>query len=141
MSAVGGDSAVKTYGTNRELFSKVFTTYLEMGMSYDEFYNKDHTLAKDYREVFKRKRDKENFDMWLQGLYVYHAIAKISPILIPFAKNPKPEPYFDKPLPLYDTAESEEQSKAVAKANAVADKGMAYMLAKMSAINKKFGEG
>ena len=134
MLAVGGDN-IKPHGTNRELFSKVFPTYLSMGMSYDEFYNKDHTLVADYRYAFRQKREEANFDMWLQGLYVYHAISDIAPLLIPFAKHPKAEPYHKEPLPIYKTDKEKEDTST----NAVQDKGKAYMLAMMSSINKKFG--
>ena len=135
MSAVGGDN-INTHGTYRELFSKVFPSYLAIGMTYDEFYNKDHTLAADYRKAFKIKRNEANFDMWLQGLYVYNAVARVAPLMIPFNKNPKAEPYLDKPIPIF-----EETSEEETKAKAVQDKGKAYMLAVMSSINKKFGEG
>lgn len=135
--AVSVGSATETHGNLSEVFSKVFPAYLNMGMSYDEFYNKDHTLAADYRHIFKQKREKENFDMWLMGLYVYQAISRTAPLLIPFNEHPNPEPYLDKPLPIYDKVESAEEKKA----NAVAEKGMAYMKAKMIEINKRFGEG
>lgn len=129
----GGEGSPKTPTTSRELFAKVFPAYLAMGMTYDEFYNQDHELVIAYRKASEMKREKENADMWLQGLYVYQAVARVAPLLIPFAKHPKAEPYLDKPIPL-TKEKAEKESK-----QAVEDKGIAYMKAKMIEINKKFG--
>ena len=130
---VGGKGSPKTPDNSRTLFAKLFPTYLAMGMSYDDFYNKDHELVIAYRQAEKMKREKENADMWLQGLYVYQAVSRVAPLLVPFAKHPKAEPYLDKPIPL-TKEEAERESK-----QAVENKGIAYMKAKMIEINKKFG--
>lgn len=129
-----GESSDTQPATNsRELFAKIFPKYLAMGMSYDEFYDKDHELVIAYRQAYKDKRRQANEDMWRQGLYVYQAIARVAPLLIPFNKKPKAEPYLDKPIPMFEEdAENEKDS-------AVANKGMAYMQAMMISINKKFG--
>ena len=134
--AVGVGSATETYGTCRETFDKAFPSYLAMGMTYDEFYNKDHTLVIAYRKAFEMKREKENQDMWILGAYVYQAVARVSPLYNPFAKHPKAEDYLDKPFPLYEDKSPNAESKAVAN-----DKGFAYMQAAMSRINNKFGKG
>ena len=105
-------------------------------MTYDEFYRQDHTLVIAYRRAHELRRKEENENFWLMGAYVYHAICKAAPLLIPFNKHPKPEDYLDKPFPLYaDEAEGKAKSN-----NAVDDKGMAYMLAQMTKINRKFGQ-
>ena len=62
---------------------------------------------------------------------------RVAPLLIPFAKKPKLEPYLKEPFPLFD---KEEKKNEDAKSKAVYDKGFAYMQAQMSAINKKFGK-
>jgi len=130
------DSNILTPGRYRDLFDKVFPSYLAMGMTYDEFYRQDHTLAIAYRIAFKRKRDRDNENFWLQGAYVYEAIMRVAPLLIPFNEHPKPMPYLDKP---YDLGTSEEQAGNT-KQKAVADKGLAYMQAQMIKFNKKFGK-
>lgn len=106
-----------------------------MGMSYDEFYRKDHTLTIAYRRAYEKKRKAKNEELWLMGAYVYEAVARVAPLLIPFNSHPKAEPYLDKPYPMYDDEEAEN-----AQSNAVADKGMAYMLAQMAKVNAKFGK-
>lgn len=129
-----GESSDTQPATNsRELFAKIFPKYLAMGMSSDEFYNQDHELVIAYRQAYKDKRRQDNEDMWRQGLYVYQAIARVAPLLIPFNKKPKAEPYLDKPIPMFEEDMENEKSSAVA------NKGMAYMQAMMISINKKFG--
>ena len=94
----------------------------------------NHSCA--YRKAYKAKREQANEDMWLQGAYVYEAISRVAPLLIPFNKHPKPEPYLDKPYPIFEENNGED-----VKLKAVADKGQAYMFAQMKAINKRFGKG
>lgn len=136
VEADGGEGLPETPVSCRKGFDKAFPIYLAMGMSYDEFYCKDHTLVIAYREAYKRKCEEKNRDMWLQGLYVYEAISRVSPLLIPFNKHPKPMPYLDKPFPIMGKENNEEEQQ-----KAVADKGFAYMQAQMMKINAKFGKG
>lgn len=134
---VGGvGSATETPDTFRKIFDEAFPSYLAMGMTYDEFYNKDHTLTIAYRKAFELKRNEQNQNMWFLGAYVYQAIARVSPLFNPFNKHPKPEDYLDKPFPIYKTDKPDKNAESKAVAD---DKGMAYMLAQMSKINKKFG--
>ena len=62
-----GDSDISVPDNYRELFDMVFPSYLVMGMTYDEFYKKDHTLAKAYRQAYKMKRENENERLWMMG--------------------------------------------------------------------------
>lgn len=117
---------------SRKIFADCFPAYLVMGMTYDEFYNQDHELVKAYRKAYKDKRRQANEDMWLQGLYVYQAVSRVAPLFNPFNKHPNPEPYLNKPLPMFEEDEQDAES-------AVENKGLAYMKAKMIEINKKFG--
>ena len=110
--------------------------YLAMGMTSDEYYKQDCELVIAYRKAEKMKREKENADMWLQGLYVYQAVSRVAPLLIPFNKNPKAEPYLKEPIPMFEEEQQTEQAK---KSTVENDKGYAYMQAKMIEINKKFG--
>lgn len=129
----GGEGSPKTPVSSRELFAKVFPSYLALGMTYNEFYREDHELVIAYRKAAEMKREKENADMWLQGLYVYQAVSRVAPLLIPFAKHPKAEPYLDKPIPMFEKDKEESEQ-------AVMDKGIAYMNAKMIEINKRFSK-
>lgn len=133
-----GNSDIPALGSCRELFDRVFPQYLALGMTYDEFYCKDHTLVIAYREAYKRKREEENQRLWLAGAYVYQALCRVSPLLIPFNSHPKAEPYLDKPFPLgYDDNENNKPDKTP-ESEAVIDKGLAYMKSQMEKFNGKF---
>lgn len=96
-------------------FNAVFPYYLAMGMTYDQFWNDNPWLAKDYREADKIKRQRENQALWLQGMYVYEAICSASPLLHAFAKKgTKAHPYIEEPYPL-NKKELEDREEATAR--------------------------
>ena len=131
----GESESLKTPSSSREVFDNVFPSYLAMGMTYDEFYHKDHTLAASYRKAFELQRERRNVEMWQMGAYIYQSVSRVAPLLVPFNKHPKAEPYLDKPIPFYEKeSETETQQKAIA------DKGFAYMQSMMMKVNKKFGK-
>lgn len=66
-------------------------------MSYDEYWNQDPWLAKDYRDAWELKQKNENYLAWLQGLYNYKAFG----VILGNAfrnKGTKADNYFDKPI-------------------------------------------
>lgn len=103
--------------TYKEIFRKAFPFYLSIGMTPTEYWEGDCELVKFYREAHNLKREQKNQELWMQGLYIYEAIANLSPILKPFVKNPKPLPYPNKPYPLAQTEieERKEQEHEEAK--------------------------
>lgn len=117
-----------------DIFNEVFPYYLYIGMTEAQFWNGDVWLVKAYRKAYDLKRQEQNQMLWLQGLYIYEAIANLSPLLRAFTKNPKPIPYPSEPYPLdkkdiEDKKEKEhEQAKTMQK-----DK----LLAWAKAVNKK----
>ena len=133
-NAGGEDSDIQTLGSYRTIIENAFPLYLAMGMTYDEYYRKDHTLVIAYRKAYEKKREERNYELWLMGAYVYQAVSRVAPLLIPFNEHPKAEPYLEKPFPLFADNERENADKAVA------EKGKAYMLAQMTKINKRFGK-
>lgn len=112
----GGKTApIFTYS---EKFNEVFPYYLAIGMSYDEFWNMDCTLVKHYQKAFEIKRDIQNQNMWLQGMYIYEALCCVSPVLQAFAKKgtaPMPnrsEPYqFENSAKNTDIGEKSKEQK------------------------------
>ena len=133
----GESSNTQPPANSRKIFADMLPRYLAMGMTSDEYYKQDCELVIAYRKAEKMKREKENADMWLQGLYVYQAVSRVAPLLIPFNKNPKAEPYLKEPIPMFEEEQHTEQAKKSAVEN---DKGIAYMNAMMNVINKKFGK-
>lgn len=68
-----------------------------MGMTYDEYWNQDPWLAKDYRDAWELKQKTENYNAWLQGLYNYKAFGVILGNAFR-KKGHKADTYFDKPI-------------------------------------------
>lgn len=97
-------------------FEEMCPIYMSYGMSYDEFWYKSPYRAKFYIEAYKRKIKQQDEYMWMQGMYIYEALCKVSPILHAFSKKgTKPLPYSEKPY-LYnnenlETEKEKEQQK------------------------------
>lgn len=98
-------------------FYDYFPYYLSMGMTYDQYWNDDCLLTKYYRKADEMSLKKKNQEMWLQGMYFYDALCKVSPILHAFAKSGvEPVPYPSEPYSL--TGEDiEAKKKAEQKRN------------------------
>lgn len=62
-----------------------------------------------YREAEKRRKERKNWELHLQGMYFYEALCDVSPILHAFAKSgTKPHPYRTEPYKLYGSETEEE---------------------------------
>lgn len=73
---------------------------MAIGMTYEEFWEKDCEMVKAYRQAERIKRKQRDWDLWLQGRYFYDALCSVSPVLHAFAKNgTEPEPYLEEPYP------------------------------------------
>jgi hypothetical protein len=124
--------------TYTEQFNEQFPYYLAIGMTPEQYWEGDPTLAKYYRKAEEIRVEKRNQEMWLQGMYIYEAICDASPILHAFAKRgTKPHPYTEKPYVINDTQRKREDKS---KEKAVFDKGKKMMEAFMKATNNKFKE-
>lgn len=95
--------------TLTEIFEKNCPFYMSIGMTYDEYWNQDVLMAKYFKKAHVLKLKEMDQAAWLQGVYVYEAILKVSPILHAFAKSgTKPEPYSSKPYGIFDKQEKTE---------------------------------
>lgn len=94
-------------------FEKLCPVYMSYGMSYDEFWYKSPYRARFYLEAQKRKIKQQDEYMWVQGMYIYEALCKVSPVLHAFSKKgTKPLPYSEKPyLRDNDDLQNEEEKK------------------------------
>lgn len=111
-------------------------------MTYDEYWNKDPLLTISYREAYKMKLKRDNEMAWLQGMYVYDAIARLTPILHAFAKRgSKPEPYPKEPYDLFANDEKEQEKRAVKKEKVAFEKGKAYLEMFRAKFNKAQSSG
>lgn len=77
-----------------EIFLAKFPYYLSIGMTEEQYWDRDCTLVKSYRKAEELRKERVNQEMWLQGMYIYDAISRLSPILRAFAKKgTKAQPY------------------------------------------------
>lgn len=121
-----------------EIFYKQFSYYLSIGMTEEQYWDKDCLLVKYYREAEELRNEKLNQQAWLQGMYIYDALNKVAPILHAFAKKgTKAQPYVEQAYPIskrsaQEAKENEEKAKA--------QKGIRFMEAYMVQNNKRFEE-
>lgn len=107
-------------------------------MTEEQYWEGDSVLPKYYRQAEELRKERVNQEAWLQGMYVYDAIARISPILHAFAKKgTKAQPYVEQAYPIskrsaQEAKENEEKAKA--------QKGIRFMEAYMVQNNKRFEE-
>ena len=88
---MGSDRLEITYS---QQFQEMFPHYLNMGMTYEMYWDMDCCLVIAYRQAYKLKQEHENRLAWQQGMYIYDALCCVSPVLNAFAKNgTKPHPY------------------------------------------------
>lgn len=107
-------------------------------MTEEQYWDKDSMLTKYYRDAEKLRREKKNQEMWLQGMYIYDAISRLSPILRPFAKKgTKAQPYPEEPYPIDQKAQEDVNAR---KEREKELKGKRFMEAYMVKANKHFEE-
>ena len=102
------------YVSLSEHFERFCPIFMNIGMSYKEFWEDDPTIAKQYLEAFKIKQKNEirnkEWEIWKQGMYVYEALIDVSPILHAFSKAKKPLPYPEKPYGLEEEDDNTEEN-------------------------------
>ena len=83
---------------------------MAMGMSYTEFWDEPPFLAVAYRKAYRLKREIENEQAWLQGLYVYDAFAVC--MANAFSKRgSKRQNYFERPIDIFPLTEREKKER------------------------------
>lgn len=95
-----------------DLFEELCPVYMAYGMTYDEYWYGEPYRAKFYRECYELQFKKKDEECWMQGMYIYDALCRVSPILHAFSKSgTKPLPYPEKPYMLELAKETSEQEK------------------------------
>lgn len=89
---------------------------MSIGMSYEDFWHGDVSMAKAYRCAKELQDKRKNQELWLQGRYIYDAICAAAPLLrFTFSKSPvKASPYLEEPYPV-TAAEASEKEERTAK--------------------------
>lgn len=103
-------------------------------MTYEQYWEQDSWLVKYYRKAYEIRQDEVNRNAWLQGMYVYEAIADIAPILHAFAKKGtrarkySEKPYeFKKPEKKTSRRLSKKDAAVKAKSDMIQAKMLAYV--------------
>lgn len=132
----GGVTATAPLKTYTEKFNELFPYYLSIGMTEEQYWDKDNQLVIAYRKADELRMTRKNQELWLQGAYFYDALCRVSPILHAFAKKgTKPTPYLSEAYAL-----NEKQAELVQeeKSKKVFDKGKKMMEGFMAQHNQKF---
>lgn len=102
------DRAVLTLG---EWLDRLCVYYMTMGVTYEEFWYGDYTKFKYVARQYEAQRKLQNEDAWLQGAYVYDAVA--TALSNAFRKKgAKAQNYLERPLQVYPKTEEEKQYEA-----------------------------
>ena len=83
---------------------------MAMGMSYTEFWDEPPFLATVYRKAYRLEREVANEQAWLNGLYVYDAVAVC--LANVFRKSgTKAQNYLERPIDLFPLTEEEKKRR------------------------------
>lgn len=133
----GGVTATAPLKTYTEKFDELFPYYLSIGMTEEQYWDKDNQLVIAYRKADELRMTRTNQELWLQGAYFYDALCRVSPVLHAFVKKgTKPTPYMAEAYALTEKQAELVQEK---KSKKVFDKGRKMMEGFMTQHNQKFG--
>ena len=83
---------------------------MAMGMSYTQYWDEPPYLAVAYRKAFKLKRELDNEQAWLQGLYIYDAFAVC--LANAFSKRgANKHNYLERPIDIFPLTEQEKKRR------------------------------
>lgn len=109
-----------------------------MGMTPTEYWEESPFLAVAYRKAFRLKRQVENEQAWLQGMYVYDAFAVC--MANAFSKpGSKRQNYIENPVEIFPLTEREKKFKE-AQENAKMEAAMKEIMLRQRQRKKSKGE-
>lgn len=112
-----GSGATRPFTSFKEAFEAAFPFYLAIGMSADEFWRGDPRLVEFYRAANEQRMRQRDFQAWLQGRYVYEAVADVAPILNPLSKRSRARKYAERPYMQAADERDRERTLAAQRAN------------------------
>lgn len=139
MSSQGGGGGTESrsspllrYG---DKFEELCGYYMSLGMSYHDYWDGDSSMTRYYRRMDEYNRERKNYELWLQGAYIYEALLDASPVYNALSKQKKPFPYRNSPMPI-----TTNESKAAQERDKQErlKKGKEAMRAMVAGINKRF---
>jgi len=75
------------------------------GMTYEQFWYGDPWMTRAYAQAYLLKRRVANEEMWLQGVYMAHAVNTV----ITNAFSKQKAKYLDKPLDIFEKTQAEKE--------------------------------
>lgn len=109
-----------------------------MGMTYEQYWEQSPYLAVAYRKAYRLRREADNEQAWLQGLYVFDAFAVC--LANAFAKRgSKKQNYIEKPIDIYPLTEREKKRRE-AEENAKMQAAMKAMVREQRRKKKSKGD-
>lgn len=81
---------------------------MAMGMSYEQYWEGSPFLAIVFRKAYRLKRQIENEQAWLQGLYIYDAFAVCMANAFG-KKGGKKQQYVERPFDIFPLTEKEKK--------------------------------
>ena len=109
-----------------------------MGMSYEQYWEQSPYLTVAYRKAYRIKRETENEQAWLQGLYVFDAFAVV--LANVFSKRgAKKQKYIERPIDIFPLTEREKKRREDEE-NAKMQAVMESMVRKQRAKRKPKGD-
>ena len=93
---------------------KACSQWMAIGVPYDVFWNGDYTQLKYYEEMHEYVLKQRNYEMWLQGMYIYDAIS--TALSKAFDKRSRAE-YAKEPYQIMPMTETEQEVAKQKKIN------------------------
>ena len=117
-----------------------------MGMPYDLYWDGDPQAVRAFREADRMRQKRANTEAWIQGMYVYDAVARLAPIFrTNFSKHavrPKAEPYLEEPYDLFGDRKREAERRAAEEdAEKKVTRGRDYFLSIARKFNRDRRKG
>lgn len=109
-------------------------------MTWEQYWYGDVWMVEAYREAEKRRKERKNWELHLQGMYFYEALCDASPVFRAFAKSgTKPHPYRTEPYKMYGAEEetTEEEKKKQEEAERIRAK---LYMQNMMRVGKNWGK-
>lgn len=92
---------------------QMFPYYLSLGCSYNEFWNESPWIAASYYEAAIWRKERTNYELWLQGLYVYEAVMAALGKAFWNKKGQKPENYPEYPHAITDREKEADKQRRI----------------------------
>lgn len=107
-------------------------------MTYEQYWERSPYLAVAYRKAYRLRREMENEQAWIQGLYVFDAFTVC--LANAFSKRgSKKQTYIEKPIDIFPISEREKMRRE-AQENAKMQQAMEAMMAKQRQRKKQKGD-